>query len=159
VRWDFVANPHGKGTIMTFRAIVRPLVICAMVLAFGVYGTQITSACGQDSPVEAASFDAQSSQIVADLVAGSFDEVRARFDATLTDQLSEGALANAWRTYQEVLGAYQSVGQPTSVMRGELTVEQVPVQLANAPGEIRITFHPDGTVAGLFFLTAGNPVP
>jgi hypothetical protein len=44
-------------------------------------------------------------------------------------------------------------------MRGEPTVEQVPVQLANSSGEIRITFHPDGTIAGLFFLRPGVPVP
>jgi len=44
-------------------------------------------------------------------------------------------------------------------MKGQLDVERVPVTMANAEGEVRITFHPDGTVAGLYFLKADAPAP
>jgi hypothetical protein len=76
------------------------------------------------------------------------------FDPTMTAQLPEDQLANAWRTNQELLGAFQSAAAPTSRMAGELTVELVPVRMANGDGTIQIVFHPDGTIAGLFFRRA-----
>ena len=126
-------------------------------LALGVLGRATpaqTAALAQPNQ-----FDAAASQVVAEITSGQFAAVRARFDPTMTAQLSEDQLADAWRTFQELLGDFQSAAPPTSVMRGDLTVEQVPVRLANGPGEIRVTFHPDGTVAGLFFLRPGVPVP
>jgi hypothetical protein len=85
------------------------------------------------------SFDAQAQQVVANLSQGNYADVEALFDATVATQLPQAALANAWTTYQQVLGSFQSAGQPTAVMRGDLTVEQVPVQLSQGPGEVRIT--------------------
>ena len=105
------------------------------------------------------SFDARAEQVVTDLNAGDFSDVAAEFDATMSSQLTADDLALAWKTYQDLLGSFQSAGQPTSVMRGDITVEQVPVQLAQSPGEVRVSFNPDGTIAGLFFLRPGVPVP
>ena len=127
----------------------------ALLVAIGLAVMLLSPA----SSFAAQDFDAQASQVVAELVDGRFADVRARFDATMTDQLSEEGLATAWRSYQELFGPFQSADQPTSVMRGDLTVEQVPVHLANSDGEIRIAFHPDGSIAGLFFLRPGVPVP
>jgi hypothetical protein len=125
-------------------------VVCVFALACG-HAAAGTSVGG--------SFDAQAQQVVANLSLGNYADVEARFDATVAAQLPRAALANAWVTYQQSLGTFQSAGQPTSVMRGDLTVEQVPVQLSQGPGEVRITFHPDGTIAGIFFLRPGVPVP
>src|SRR5689334_7334523 len=62
-----------------------------------------TAALAQPSP-----FDTAASQIVGEITSGQFAAVRERFDPTMTAQLSEDQLADAWRTYQELLGDFQS---------------------------------------------------
>jgi hypothetical protein len=125
----------------------------ALVLLLAGRATASARGTSQTGP-----FDAQALQIVSDLSTGDFTDVEAQFDPTMSAALPQDALAQAWTTYQQMLGTFQSAGQPTSVMLGALTVEQVPVQLAQGPGEVRVTFHPDGTVAGLYFLQPGLPV-
>lgn len=44
-------------------------------------------------------------------------------------------------------------------MKGELVVERVPITTSQGTGEVRVTYHPDGTIAGLYFLRAGAPQP
>lgn len=93
------------------------------------------------------------------LVRGDTGDVTAEFDSTMRESLSADQLAVSWAGYQSMLGAYQSHGDPTQVARGDLTVVSVPLTMANAPGEFRVTFRPDGTVAGLWLLKAGVPIP
>jgi len=114
-----------------------------------------------ETPPGTAVFDADAlaTQVVAELAAGMFAAVRAQFDPPMADQWSEAGLAKAWATYEARLGSFQSAGQPTGEPQGDRLVEHVPVQLANGAGEVRITFHRDGTIAGLAFLPAGDPVP
>jgi hypothetical protein len=130
--------------------------LLAGLVAAPLITQQPTVAFAQD---DVPGFEAQASQLVDDIVAGRFATVGERFDPTMLDVQSEEGLASAWLTYQEVLGSFQSAGQPHPLLRGHLTVEQVPVQLARSEGEIRIVFHPDGTIAGHFFLRTGVPVP
>lgn len=133
------------------------LLITALYSAMALPATLViagTSGKGAPDP-----FDGQAIQVVADLAAGDFADVAAQFDPVVSAQLSAAGLAGAWSDYQALLGAFQSAGQPTSVMLQGLTVEQVPVQLAQGPGEVRIAFHPDGTIAGIFFLRPGVPLP
>ena len=144
----------GRATLIVGVAAALALSLGLALGGLGRPAPAQTVALAQPSP-----FDTTANQIVAEITSGQWADVRARFDPTMTAQLSEVQLADAWRTFQELLGDYQSAAPPTSVMRGDLTVEQVPVSLANGAGEIRITFHPDGTIAGLFFLRPGVPVP
>jgi hypothetical protein len=97
--------------------------------------------------------------VVDDLASGKYADVEAQFDATMHAQLPLAALQTSWTTYEQVLGPYKSHDQSTSVMKGELDVERVPVTMTNGTGEVRVTFHPDGTIAGLFMLKAGAPPP
>lgn len=76
----------------------------------------------------------------------------------MKQQLTPEALASTWTTYQEAFGKYLSHGAPQDVLLGELTVVNVPLQMEKEPGEFRVTFHPDATVAGLYFLKTGVPV-
>jgi len=124
------------------------------------------AACGSGGPGAAGiaptrpgPFASAGDQIVADLVAGNFAAVTAKFDPTMTAAMPPASLENSWKTYQQLLGAYRSHGSPASVMKGQLDVERVPVTMAGGGGEVRITFHPDGTIAGLYFLKAGAPAP
>jgi hypothetical protein len=94
-----------------------------------------------------------------DIVQGDDSAVTARFDETTKEKLSAAALGQAWTSYQQLLGPYQSHGDPEDVARGELTVVNVPLQMQHEPGQFRLTVHPDGTVAGVFLLKEGVPVP
>lgn len=94
------------------------------------------------------------------IVRGDNSAATAHFDSQMQEKLSPQALGSAWKDYQQLLGAYQSHGDPEQVPRGDLTVVNVPLQMQQEPGQFRVTFHNnDGTVAGLFFLKAGVPVP
>jgi hypothetical protein len=93
------------------------------------------------------------------IVQGDDNAVTAQFDATMKNALSSDALGQAWTSYQQTLGAYQSHGDPEDVQRGDITVVNVPLQMQNEPGQFRLSVHPDGTIAGLYFLRAGVPVP
>jgi Protein of unknown function (DUF3887) len=97
-------------------------------------------------------------QILDAVVREDFVAATTAFDATMKQQLSPSGLGSAWTTYQLEFGKYQSHGNPQDVLLGELTVVNVPLQMQNMLGEFRVTFHPDATVAGLYFLKTGVPV-
>lgn len=121
-----------------------------------------TSACGgADTPPAstAGSPDELALATLDQIVQGDNAAATAHFDQTMAGMLSAPALGQSWITYQQLLGTYQSHGDPQDVQRGELTVVNVPLKMEHAPGEFRLTVHPDGTVAGLYFLKEGVPVP
>lgn len=93
------------------------------------------------------------------IVQGDDAAASAPFDNTIRPMLSAKSLGQAWATYQQQFGAYQSHGDPADIQRGDLTVVNVPLQMARQPGQFRLTVHPDGTIAGLYFLKEGVPVP
>jgi Protein of unknown function (DUF3887) len=93
------------------------------------------------------------------IVQGDDASATAAFDPTMQSALPAEALGQAWTTYQQVLGPYQSHGDPQDVQRGDLTVVNVPLQMEHEPGQFRLSVHPDGTIAGLYFLKQGVPVP
>jgi hypothetical protein len=104
-------------------------------------------------------FASQAEQVINDLAAGNFQAVWGRFDAQLQAQLSIPALANGWRVYQEQFGTYRSHGTPELIRLGSLDVEQLPMLMAHGTEEARVTFQPNGAIAGLVLLRAGAPPP
>ena len=94
-----------------------------------------------------------------DIAAGNYAAVTARFDQELQKRLSPKALQQVWDGYQRTFGAYQSHGGPEDTLRGDLTVVNVPLQMDRMPGQFRVKIHPDGTIAGVYFLREGVPVP
>ncbi|MBV8862975.1 MAG: DUF3887 domain-containing protein [Mycobacterium sp.] len=98
-------------------------------------------------------------QMLDAIVRGDFAAATTHFDSLMQQKLTVSGLASAWKTYQEALGNYQSHGNPQDVARGSLTVVNIPLQMAQAPGQFRVSFHNDQTVAGLYFLKAGVAVP
>lgn len=97
--------------------------------------------------------------LVENLAEGRFAAVVSDFDATMERGLTVDALRNNWRMYEEIVGAYESHGEPERVMKGELVVERVPIATSRGTGEVRVTYRPDGTIAGLYFLKADAPPP
>ncbi len=97
-------------------------------------------------------------QTLDDIVSGDFTAATAHFDTTLRNQLPPDALARAWDAYQDAFGRYKSHGDPKEVAFGGLTVVNVPLSMEHRPGEFRVTFHKDGSIAGLWFLPTGVPI-
>jgi hypothetical protein len=94
-----------------------------------------------------------------DIVQGDPSAATVNFDQTMRRMLSPDALQQAWTTYQQQFGPYQSQGDPQDVTRGKITVVNVPLQMQDAPGQFRLSVHPNGQIAGLYFLKEGVPVP
>ncbi|MEU4729062.1 DUF3887 domain-containing protein [Streptomyces sp. NPDC023588] len=92
------------------------------------------------------------------IVNGTYTAATAHFDPRLAKLLPPDALAEAWETYQDEFGRYGSHGDPQDVAFGEFTVVNVPLRMERGPGEFRVTFHPDGSIAGLLFLKPGVPI-
>ena len=136
--------------------LIRGLAGIAVVVLASCEGGPGTGGVATPSPQP---FAAKARQLVSDLAAGNFAAVEAEFDATMRLAQPAAVLSNNWRTYEELLGAFVSQGTSSSVSLGALDVERVPVTMAGGPGEVRVTFHPDRTVAGLYFLKAGAPPP
>jgi hypothetical protein len=113
--------------------------------------TTIARSPGQD--------DKRALQMLNQIIQGEFAAVRTDFDSAMQQRLSCEKLSSAWAAYQQTFGSYQSHEDPQDVSRGDLTVVNVPLHMALSPGQLRVTFHSDGTVAGLYFLRTGVPVP
>ncbi len=138
----------------------RPSALVALAV-LGALGMSASAWGGADTPTASAagSPDQLALATLDQIAQGDNAAATAYFDQTMADMLSAPALGQAWITYQQLLGTYQSHGDPQDVQRGELTVVNVPLQMEHAPGQFRLTVHPDGTIAGLYFLKEGVPVP
>ncbi|MFG2986531.1 DUF3887 domain-containing protein [Streptomyces sp. NPDC048258] len=141
------------------------LAACALLPAngFAPAAMQAHAATTVAGPAAAASpaqtrYDRIATQTLDDIVNGNFTAATAHFDATLRKLLPPDALAEAWETYQDKVGRYQSHGDPKDVAFGELTVVNVPLRMEHRPGEFRLAFHEDGSIAGLWFLETGVPI-
>jgi hypothetical protein len=125
----------------------------------GVFALLFVVACGKSSPAPGNPFESQARTVVDDLAGGRFLRVENKFDPTMSSQLSSVQLSNNWRTYQEAVGTYKSTDNVALVKQGDLSVERVTITTSTGTGEVRITYHPDGTIAGLYFLNTGAPPP
>lgn len=136
---------------------------CALRLATGVAllvgGIGLTGLSTTPLATAATTPDQLTLATLDNIVQGDDTTATAQFDSTMKSALSAEALGQAWTTYQQTMGAYQSHGDPQDLQRGDITVVNVPLQMQHEPGQFRLSVHPDGTIAGLFFLKEGVPVP
>jgi hypothetical protein len=136
------------------------LTACGSGTDSGTASSTAGSSSAASSTVAKEQFDQDALSILDYVVKGDFASATALFDETMQQQLTPEALGSAWDQYQQQFGKYESHGEPQDVARGSLTVVNVPLKMATMPGEFRVTFHNDkGTVAGLYFLKTGVPVP
>lgn len=129
----------------------RGLLAGVVLTVVGVAG--IPSAVADTSP------DQVALTTLDDIIRGDYPAATAPFDQRMRKILPDKALGQAWSSYQQQFGAYRSHGAPENVQRGDVTVVNVPLQMANRPGQFRVTVHPDGAVSGLYFLREGVRVP
>lgn len=129
-------------------------------VAVGATLGAVVFALGASSPAAAAPSqdDQLALQILDAITRGDFQAAATGFDSQMKQKLTPQDLSSSWTTYQQAYGTYQSHGDPQDVAVGALTVVSIPLQMQTQPGEFRVTFHPDQTVAGLFLLKAGTPV-
>jgi hypothetical protein len=137
---------------------MRPIAfVVASILAASALWLS-TATAGSAASTVVSQLEARATQIVNSLVAGDFAGVMAQADSNMNTSANQASLQSAWTGFAQVMGDFQSIGQPTAVTCGSQTVEQVPVQFANGSGNVQIAFNQDGTLAGLFILPIATPV-
>ncbi|MFI8103748.1 DUF3887 domain-containing protein [Streptomyces sp. NPDC086023] len=156
---DTGRTPGGRGRMRRTAAVA--LAACVLL---SVDGWTAAAAPGRSAVAAAVSpapapYERIALQTLEDIVDGDFEAATARFDATLRAVLSPDALAEAWDSCQETFGRYQSHGKPTRFASGELSVVDTPLRMEDRPATFRLSFHKDGSIAGLWFLDPGVPVP
>lgn len=128
--------------------------VLAVVTGMGVFSLGVPSiATAEVAP------DQVALSTLDEIVRGDYPAAAAEFNPTMRTLLPVQALQQSWDLYQQAFGAYQSHGVPENVQRGEVTVVNVPLQMARRPGQFRLSVQPDGTVTALTFLREGVPVP
>jgi hypothetical protein len=118
------------------------------------YSEQIDPRTGQGPLPQAAEL---ASTVIEDLTTARWAEVRARFDATMRDQLSEDELAAPWPHIAKSVGNYRGHGDTHVARVGELTRTTTPLHFDTGDFSARIAFRDDQTIAGLYILNADGP--
>jgi uncharacterized protein DUF3887 len=152
---DNPESAHGLGWLT--RLAARAALAAGIALA--VVGLGAGMANADPAPVVIVAPDQLALTTLTDIVQGNDSTVTAGFDPTMQQKLPAAALGQAWTAYQQQFGPYQSHGDPQDVMRGDITVVNVPLQMEREPGQFRLSVHPNGTIAGLFLLKQDVPVP
>ncbi|MEU7555386.1 DUF3887 domain-containing protein [Streptomyces sp. NPDC044571] len=161
-------TPHSKRALLQAMATAT-LAACVLLPAGGSASaavrsrapaavTAVTRPAGAVSPAQTP-YDRIAVQTLDAIVSGDFTAATAHFDPTVRKLLTPEALAAAWKTYQATFGRYQSHGDPEDVARGDSTVVNVPLRMESQAGEFRLNFHKNGSIAGLWFLKTGVPIP
>jgi hypothetical protein len=128
--------------VKRWAAALGPLAVACVL-------TACSSSAAGSSAASPGPFASQADQVIADLAAGNFAAVQAKFDPAMIKAAQTLPLPKAWAICQDALGTYQSHGAPASARKGQFDLEQVPVTWANGPAVVTITFDPNGTIAGL----------
>jgi hypothetical protein len=89
------------------------------------------------------------------LVANDWPAVRSQFDDNMKSKLAEDGLADGWKSVVAQKGAFKSRGEPVqkaSPAGQDVLVFDTPLEFEQGPMKMRVAFHTDGTIAGLFIL-------
>jgi hypothetical protein len=120
---------------------------------FQRYGKPIDPRTGEPmntTPLPGA--DELAKTVIDDLAHTRWADVRARFDATMHDGLTEEGLAEAWAQIIGMVGAYESHGDTDAQRTGLLTTTNTPLIFEAGDFVARIAFRDDQTIAGLYIL-------
>jgi hypothetical protein len=110
-----------------------------------------SSGVAGSSPTSPASFAAQADHVLADLAAGNFTAVEAKFGPAMMKAGRTLPLPRAWAGYQQIPGRYRSHGAPVFARQGQFDTEFMPVTMAHRPGVVIIYFTRNGTIAAMYF--------
>lgn len=90
--------------------------------------------------------------VIDDLANSGWDEVTARFDATMAEKLNADGLAAAWALVIGAAGAYEHRGEVEATRAADFTITNTPLAFEAGDFVARITFRDDQSIAGLFIL-------
>jgi hypothetical protein len=90
--------------------------------------------------------------VIDDLTHARWADVRARFDDTMREGLSEEELAEPWVQIAGAVGAFEGHGDTDVVRTGDFTTTNTPLSFEAGEFVARITFRDDRTIAGLYIL-------
>ncbi|MGJ5751437.1 uncharacterized protein DUF3887 [Streptomyces puniciscabiei] len=133
------------------RRLVRAAAAVALAATALLSATGSAPAASKDDTVALHTLD--------DIVKGHYKAATAHFDASMRKHLPPDGLEKVWKSYQAQFGHYRSHGKPKDTESGRYTVVGVPLRMQHSAGEFRLSFDKKGSVAGLFFLKPGVPVP
>ena len=114
----------------------------------------VTLLVGSGAPTAAsAGLERAAREVVADLAAGRWAEVRSRFDETMTDALSEDRLRASWEAVAEArYDGFVRVEQVTTSTVGAHAVLDVLCEMRNGRLRVRVAFDREERISGLFLL-------
>lgn len=127
----------------------RRIEIVVLLLLTGVAGC---SARAKEPPHFHSSLESTATASLKQIQSGSCADTAARFDQAVRTSLDAPGPCGAFEKYQTALGRVTSSSAAYSQREGDLTVVRVPLALTRGRGEYRVTYHPDGRIAGIFFL-------
>ena len=164
VDWAGEAVTIGRRRVRRRRALhtAAGVVVVAGVVTTAVHlqgdTSTLTTAEG-DQVVASTPFEAKALDELRQIDAGDCEPTAAAFDAVVKARLDATSLCASYRDYTDAFGALVRPTKATQTERGDLAVVQVFLELRRAKGEYRVSFHPDGTIAGIYFLRSGVPLP
>jgi hypothetical protein len=87
--------------------------------------------------------------LLVDYLDERYDRVMRDFDQTMLDSLDEARLRQVRRRLSDMVGSYEGIGEPFVRPMGELTAVDVPLRFEAGDMTGQVSYHADGTVAGL----------
>ena len=124
------------------------------VMAALALSLPLAAGCSSSSKPANSTFAQAAKQAIDDLAAGNFGNITSHFDPEVAAHYSGAQLAGDWQAFQDKAGNYVSHGEPKEVKKGDLTIEQLSLKLSKHTGQFQVTYHPDGTIAGIHFQQA-----
>jgi dienelactone hydrolase len=132
------------------------------VLGLTLAGMAITPAAFAATPPASAAQQAPSATdtaqgVLADLDAGRYDAVSARFSDTMRQAVPTAALRQVWESLPQQAGARTGQGEPSVHPEGVNTRVDIPLQYAKAALVLKVAIDAQGRVVGLLVQPAPPP--
>ncbi|HEX7616167.1 MAG TPA: alpha/beta fold hydrolase [Thermoanaerobaculia bacterium] len=102
------------------------------------------------APLPAAVATLLTKDIVTELKAGDFAAVESRFDDELSTALPDAKLRSYWRDATGRAGPLKSCAEPRTLIANEYTLAFTSCTFDKRKAELKLTFHADGRLAGMF---------
>lgn len=94
-----------------------------------------------------------SREILANLIAGSWSDVTARFDDQMKEGLDAETLAGVWGQVVQHGGELESADEPDVLQVDDVTVTDTLLHFENEDFVARLAFRADESLGGLYFLS------
>jgi Protein of unknown function (DUF3887) len=101
--------------------------------------------------------DRNARDVLSSLTEGKWEHVSKSFNATMIQGLPDTMLADNWASLIAQFGQFESAQTPTVRQQGLHTVVDIPVAFEAGDIVMRVSYQPDGLIAGLYFRNPDKP--